>query len=316
MNKLYSIGDQVMPDVAMRVLKDEQDPLDWVGMSGIRLPMQFRDGDEVRNAPSTVQLYVNLCDPKAKGIHMSRLYMLLDEKAGKYPLAPSSISSFLSQMLESHSEFSTRAFVEFSFDQHLRRPALVSEHAGWNNYSVVVRGEHVHGSVHVDLQFVVHYSSTCPASAALARQSIQHQFDQDFGSVGTVSATRIRHWLGSDEGIVATPHGQRSSARVIVRVNPESATFPLTHLIDSVENALVTPVQTAVKRVDEQEFALLNGQNPMFCEDAGRRLKTCLDAEPEVVDFQVRVEHYESLHAHNAVCMVAKGVPEGFSPLP
>lgn len=305
-----------MPDVAMRVLKDEQDPLDWVGMSDIRLPMQFCDGKEVRSAPSNVQLYVNLCDPKAKGIHMSRLYVLLDEKAANRPLSPKSVAGFLKQMLESHRDFSTHALVEFALEQHLRRNALVSDHSGWNNYPVSVRGEHVNGATQINMQFTVHYSSTCPASAALARQSIQHQFDQDFGSVGTVSATRVRYWLGTDQGIVATPHGQRSSAYVVVRLNAESDAFPLTRLIDKVEGALATPVQTAVKRVDEQEFALLNGQNPMFCEDAGRRLKTCLNEESDVEDFVVRVEHYESLHAHNAVCMVTKGLTDGFTASP
>lgn len=305
-----------MPDVAMRVLKEEQDPLDWVGMRDIRLPMKFCDGGEVRSAPSTVQLYVNLCDPRAKGIHMSRLYVLLDEKAANRPLSPQSIAGFLQQMLDSHQDFSSQALVEFSFEQHLRRNALVSDHSGWNNYPVAVRGEHVNDLTHVDMQFTVHYSSTCPASAALARQSIQHQFDQDFGSVGSVSATRVRHWLGTDQGIVATPHGQRSSACIVVRLNPKLSEFPLTHLIDKVEGALATPVQTAVKRVDEQEFALLNGQNTMFCEDAGRRLKSCLNEESDVMDFLVRVEHYESLHAHNAVCMVTKGVSDGFKASP
>jgi GTP cyclohydrolase I len=45
-------------------------------------------------------------------------------------------------------------------------------------------------------------------------------------------------------------------------------------LIDLVENTLKTPVQAAVKREDEREFARLNGANLMFCEDAGRRLKS------------------------------------------
>ena len=306
MSRLYSIADQMMPDVAMRILKHPQSALDWVGMSEIRLPMKFCDGSEVRDAPSSVQLYVNLEDTKAKGIHMSRLYVLLDDEAKQHPLSPKSVTNFINQMLESHRDVSNQAYVQFSFDQYLRRPALVSEHAGWNSYPVVVRGEHSGGKKHVDLQFRVYYSSTCPASAALARQSIQHQFDQDFGSLGSVSATRVRHWLGTDEGIVATPHGQRSSADVIVSLDPDHDQFPLTQLIDRVEEALATPVQTAVKRVDEQEFALLNGQNPMFCEDAGRRLKKCLDDDSSVLDFLVRVEHFESLHAHNAVCMVGK----------
>lgn len=39
-------------------------------------------------------------------------------------------------------------------------------------------------------------------------------------------------------------------------------------LIDQMEAVLATPVQTAVKRADEQAFAWLNGQNLMYVEDA------------------------------------------------
>ena len=80
--------------------------------------------------------------------------------------------------------------------------------------------------------------------------------------------------------------------------------------------ALSTPVQTAVKREDEQEFARLNAANLMFCEDAGRRLKSVLDVNPEVLDFHVRVEHHESLHAHDAISVFAKGVPGGYTAVP
>ena len=316
MNKLYSVVDNPMPDVAMRTLKKGQGTLDWVGMTDIRLPMKIRDHDEVSHSPCSVQLYVDLRDPKAKGIHMSRLYVLLDEQSVSAPLSPAEISGFLQKMLKSHDDMSTQAVVEFSFDHYLRRNALVSEHAGWNNYPVSVRGSCVNNQVTIDLSFTVFYSSTCPASAALARQSIQHQFDQDFGRTGDVSATRVRHWLGTDEGIVATPHGQRSSAHVTARIDPEMNSLPITSLIDCVENSLETPVQTAVKRVDEQEFALLNGQNPMFCEDACRRLKSSLDVCNEVLDFRVRVEHFESLHAHNVASVAVKGLADGFKAQP
>ena len=56
-----------------------------------------------------------------------------------------------------------------------------------------------------------------------------------------------------------------------------------------------------MKRADEQAFALANGQNLMFCEDAARRLNLALRRLPAVAGFQLRVEHAESLHAHDAV---------------
>jgi GTP cyclohydrolase I len=56
-----------------------------------------------------------------------------------------------------------------------------------------------------------------------------------------------------------------------------------------------------VKRADEQAFALANGQNLMFCEDAARRLHLALKRSPGIDGFHVRVVHAESLHAHDAV---------------
>jgi GTP cyclohydrolase I len=71
-------------------------------------------------------------------------------------------------------------------------------------------------------------------------------------------------------------------------------------------------VQTAVKREDEQAFALLNGANLMFCEDAARRAQATLDADENIADFHVRVSHLESLHAHDAVAEASKGVAGGY----
>lgn len=88
--------------------------------------------------------------------------------------------------------------------------------------------------------------------------------------------------------------------------------LPIVELIDAIEDALATPVQTAVKREDEQAFARLNGENPMFCEDAARRIRGVLDADERIADFHIRAAHHESLHAHDAVAVATKGVAGGF----
>jgi GTP cyclohydrolase IB len=148
------------------------------------------------------------------------------------------------------------------------------------------------------------------------RQLIQDQFEADFGSSGAVPAGAVKAWLGTDQGIVATPHSQRSTARILVRLTDGLETFPITDLIDQVEGVLQTPVQTAVKREDEQEFARLNGQNLMFIEDAGRKLKGSLVNDGRLHDFWVRIEHHESLHAHDAVGVFTKGVDGGYRAVP
>ena len=98
--------------------------------------------------------------------------------------------------------------------------------------------------------------------------------------------------------------------------NALSAGFHLIDLIDRVEHALGTPVQTAVKREDEQAFALANGGNLMFCEDAARRIQKALDTDAALSDFHVRVEHQESLHPHDAVAYASKGVEGGYGSTP
>jgi GTP cyclohydrolase I len=134
----------------------------------------------------------------------------------------------------------------------------------------------------------------------LARQLIQVQFTEDFAG-GQLDYQTVLDWLGSAEGIVATPHSQRSNAHIHAHLNEYSKEFPILHLIDQAEAALGTAVQTAVKRADEQAFALANGQNLMFCEDAARRLHRTLKRNPSLRAFTVKVVHAESLHAHDAV---------------
>ncbi|MOA16108.1 GTP cyclohydrolase FolE2 [compost metagenome] len=104
--------------------------------------------------------------------------------------------------------------------------------------------------------------------------------------------------------MLATPHSQRSTASLQVRLGDADG-IPLGQLVDLAEQALGTPVQTAVKRVDEQAFALANGQNLMFCEDAARRLGSALQEQDWLAGFRLRVVHAESLHAHDAVAEYA-----------
>jgi GTP cyclohydrolase I len=201
--------------------------------------------------------------------------------------------------------------VRIRFDHLVRRPALASAHSGWRAYPVEIGAQLAGDRFVAELRVAVEYSSTCPASAALARQLIQERFATDFGDRSSIGRDDVLAWLGSEEGIVATPHSQRSTADVRVRLAP-GFDFPIVELIDRIEHALATPVQTAVKREDEQAFALANGQNLMFCEDAARRIRNALDADERIADFRVRAAHHESLHPHDAVAIATKGVSGGF----
>lgn len=301
---------RAMPDVAAAA-HSNLTPLDWVGMRDIDAPIILIGADgQQSQIPARISAFVNVRRPDARGIHMSRLYLLVDNALAE-PLTPNSIRHLLRDFLESHAELSDRAMVRIAFDHLLRRPALKSRNSGWKAYPLIISGVLHEGQCDIELSFRLDYSSTCPASAALARQLIQEKFRHDFPSGKPLDHKTVTQWLGSEEGICATPHSQRSVAEIRAKLAP-SFGFPMAELIDRVEDALKTPVQTVVKREDEQEFALLNGANLMFCEDAARRIHAALDADERVVDFWVRAAHLESLHPHDAVAITTKGIDGGF----
>lgn len=302
-----------MPDVANHSRATTEGTLDWVGMSHIEVPLMLAlPGEAPRQVSAKVEAFVNLADPKAKGIHMSRLYLALDDLSRESSLSYQSLCELLDTFITTHEDLSDKAFVKFDFDLHLRRKALITEKQGWKAYPVTIIGQVQDGTLQVEMKLNVPYSSTCPCSAALARQLIQEAFVARFAGQQQIPSELIVDWLGTTQGIVATPHSQRSVAEVKVKLNNQVSEFPIIALIDAIEDALQTPVQAAVKRADEQEFARLNGQNLMFCEDAARRLKHALNGLTEFDDFWLRVNHYESLHAHDAVAVTVKGLAHGY----
>ena len=303
---------QPMPDVAGDAAAAAR-ALDWVGMRNIALPLRLRGEDGmVMQVPASVDVLVDLRDPDARGIHMSRLYRQLQDTLVEEALTPARLRRVLQTCVESQGALSTSARLTLRFEQLLKRRALISDNSGWKRYPLEIDALLAQGHTTLTLAFSVEYSSTCPASAALSRQLNAERFVDDFASVHPLSTQVVGEWLASARGLAATPHAQRSRAEIRVELLAFFDELPVADLIDRAEAALGTPVQTAVKREDEQAFARLNAENLMFCEDAARRVAAALAADPRVQRFDVRVSHFESLHPHDAVAQVSgKGSAAG-----
>jgi GTP cyclohydrolase I len=110
---------------------------------------------------------------------------------------------------------------------------------------------------------------------------------------------------------LVVPHSQRSKARITVEF--EDMVW-IEDLKDMCLNALRTETQVMVKREDEMFFAIANGSYLKFVEDAARLLHEQLDADPRIKDFKAICSHLESLHSHNAVSVIVKGVKGGLTP--
>lgn len=294
-----------LPDVARERSATAETTLTNVGMRNIEAALDLSaEQDGAGLTAASIDALLDLLPGPDRGMHMSRLYRMVDALA-ESPLCPSSIEQLLAQMLDSHANAASSARVRMRFDLLLRRRALVSDLSGWRRYPVHVYGHRRGSRVALAVGFDLLYSSTCPSSAALSRQLIQQHLHARFGD-GNPTLAEVGEWLASVDGMPATPHAQRSQMRARIGLRPEAVSFGLARLIDTLEEALGTVVQGPVKRADEQAFAWRNGHNLMFCEDAARRAYVALDQSAGVDAFEVEVRHYESLHPHDATASVRK----------
>lgn len=299
-----------LPDVVAEIRPALGGALDWVGMQGIDLPLLAPATDTAVAVMAKVSAWVNLLGGERRGIHMSRLYRSLQDRLAGQTADRASLLRVLQEFLDSHAGLSDRARLTLTYALPVQRAALRSGLSGWRAYPVRLAAELAHDRLQTEVQVDVEYSSTCPGSAALARQLIQQRFSADFPQ-GDPPRAALYDWLGSAEGVCATPHAQRSVARVQLRLASDAEPNALA-LIERIEQALATPVQTAVRRDDEQAFALLNGENPMYCEDAVRRIRTALETMAAIADYSIRAAHLESLHPHDAVASAVRGVQGGY----
>lgn len=262
--------------------------INWVGMSKIQSCIVDQD----RLVPMELDIQVDLRSGQ-RGIHMSRLYALqMNELMGK-SLTQSRLQAFMTQAVTSQDEASRQARMTMRYQSLLKTKSLKSETEGFRSYPIEISIEgNREGFKKVVTKFVLLYSSTCPQSAKLSKESFKEMIsNQD----------TLMQWYNSNEIYPATPHAQRSEMTV------ELLTSEIIHVpawIQKIEACLKTGVQTTVKKADEMEFARLNAENPMFCEDAARTVAAYLKGFPEVKGFRLVAEHLESLHPHNAYSQI------------
>ena len=277
-----------------------------VGMEDIEVPVRLESNVGTHFQMALAKATVSLDKAEAKGIHMSRLYLALQEALSQHVLSQKLLQKTLSDFLHSHKGLSKRAKLELNYKLPLQQASLLSKNTAWRQYPIKRTASIANNCYQEWIEFKILYSSTCPCSTALARQINANAFKKAFKTENPneqVSIGEVAEWLKSEKGLAAIPHSQRSEAKIACRIDSELDLAELIHLF---EKTLQTPVQALVKREDEQEFARLNAENLMFAEDAIRRLENFCKQNKSIKDYKIHVSHHESLHPHNAMAFTYK----------
>lgn len=257
-------------------------PIQQVGISNFRIPLKYpTPSGELLTLETSVDGYVGL-DAGKKGINMSRImrtfYDFKDEIF--HPDKLEDVLRAYKKELDSKT-----AFLKLTFSYPMKKESLRSGLEGYQYYDVAIEAkmdEYGRFRRFIHLNFV--YSSACPCSYELAEHARE---------------TR---------DVAAIPHSQRSVASVTAELK---GSLFVDDLVEICRGALQTETQVMVKREDEQAFAELNGAYQKFVEDAARLLYENLNEEENIYDFVVRCAHLESLHSHDAVSRICKGLQNG-----
>ena len=275
----YTAGLPDLQNGAATLIVGAHRQIQHVGISNFRLPIAYQTRDKGAMALETsVTGTVSLAAEK-KGINMSRLmrsFYAHAEKAFSFRVIEATLDDYKNDL----AAFDARIQMRLSFP--VKVESLRSGLSGWQYYDIAlelvdqagVRKRFMH------LDYV--YSSTCPCSLELSEH-----------------ARRTR-------GQLATPHSQRSVARISVEVVGEGCLW-FEDLIDLARRSVATETQVMVKREDEQAFAELNAANPIFVEDAARSFCAELLKDARIGDFRVIASHQESLHSHDAISLLTQG---------
>ena len=255
-----------------------------VGIHNFRLPLTYK-----KRSGATIELETSVTgsvslEAHKKGINMSRIMRsFYNHKDETFNIDK------IRDVLESYKHnlmcFDSRVMLKISYP--IRQKSLRSGLEGYQYYDVVFEGDLTkQGEFKKYIHFDFVYSSACPCSFELSEHA------EKYRNRATV------------------PHSQRSVARVSVRFDDMLWVEDLQELCLA---ALHTETQVMVKREDEQAFAEMNGSYLKFVEDAVRLLYEKLNNESRIKDFKIVASHNESLHSHNAVSVIVKGVDGGFT---
>ena len=275
-----------LPDIQHSMAPDIRIPIAQVGVEKVKAPIildsMFGGRHELlATAAMSTDLRADM-----KGISMSKLHRTLLKYLDQ-PLKQGILKTILNEFKVEVETESTDSFIRFEFEMPLAKKAPKSGLIAPQYYKCAFEGRMTNDIFRFFQKVVVQYASYCPCSASLCGHLIEH------GSMGH-------------------PHAQRCYAEILIEVKQDEVLW-LEEIILMTEKAVKTIPYPLLRRVDEQEVARIAGENPMFVEDAIRRISHELNEHTNIYDWIVKCEHEESIHPSTAISINWKGIDKGFS---
>ncbi|WP_375257168.1 GTP cyclohydrolase FolE2 [Citreimonas sp.] len=261
------------------LIKGANRSIQHVGISNFRLPIRYRTRD---NGDLTLETSVTgtvSLDADKKGINMSRIMRSFYAHADK-TFSFGVIEAALDDYKADLGSFDARISMAFRFPMKLE--SLRSGLSGYQYYDIALELIETNGVRRKIMHLDYVYSSTCPCSLELSEHARR------------------------ERGQLATPHSQRSVARISVELTGKGCLW-FEDMVEMCRAAVPTETQVMVKREDEQAFAELNAANPIFVEDAARLFAEGCQRDGRIGDYRVVASHQESLHSHDAVSVLTEG---------
>ena len=284
-----------LPDIQCS-MPNIQIPIMQVGVENVEVPFTLESKyGGFHQLIANVSMRTNL-DKKTKGISMSRLLLTLKPYLA-LPLKHKLIRQILEDLCKNLE--TNEAYMKFEFRMPINRKSILSNNQFPIYYKCKFEGQLTTEATRINEAYstpthlfrffqgvTIQYASYCPCSAELCGDLTCHDLN-------------------------GYPHNQRSFAEIVVEVTDNHYVW-LEDIIETVENKLVTLPYPVIKRIDEQEIARIAAENPMFVEDAIRKISQALNRREEIYDWIVKCTHEESIHTSEAIAINWKGIPNGF----
>jgi GTP cyclohydrolase IB len=245
--------------------------IDEVGVSGLRYPVTFDDGDVAQSGIADVEMTVALPADR-RGTHMSRMVQAVDahlKRVNPYELHPAfkAIAGLLHAV-------DLRIAIAMGLATSVESP--VSAHRGYQVHDLKLQGRLVNGAFRLQTSVTTDVTTLCPCSKVIS----------EYGA-----------------------HNQRSKVSLSVH-GEDDVPYPVTasELVQMIRASASCPVFPVVKRPDERAITMAAYDNPKFVEDLIRDLT--LSCRERGVPHQIEARNIESIHSHDAVARLS-WVPVG-----